>query len=227
MERYDRHLKIKDFSIDDQTKLQKASILMVGAGGLGSPILQYLIGVGIGKITLFEPDIVSLDNLPRQILYNEDQIGEKKGEIVEALAQQKNSEIELTCFKEKFNPEKVREISFDLIICSPDNYDARVQTDAFAQETKTDIVHGAVQEYGGHLLSIGANQKLRYTDIFPEPTQPTANSKGIIGPVAGIVGSYMALEAINIIRNIGKDLRGKILWLDTEKFEQRIFNIEK
>ncbi|QZE15648.1 HesA/MoeB/ThiF family protein [Halosquirtibacter laminarini] len=200
MHRYDRHFELSDFTNHDQEKLKNASLLIVGAGGLGSPLFSYLIGAGIGKITIYEPDTVSYSNLHRQTIYSTEDVGKLKSEICEAEARKKNTDCVLIAISEYFALDTVPIGFFDLIIASPDNYDARIAADQFAAKHHIPIIHGAVQEYQGYLMILESHSSLRYRDIFPTPMVKTKQSKGILGPVAGIIGSHMALKAIQILR---------------------------
>ncbi|MDC1107180.1 ThiF family adenylyltransferase [Prolixibacteraceae bacterium] len=224
MERYDRHFQISDFKQKDQDALVKASVLVIGAGGLGSPILQYLFGAGIGQITIFDADIITKSNLPRQILYHEADIGQLKVDKVLEKAILMNAEIDVVARAETFDSNTIIDQDIDLIIASPDNYTCRLDADLFAERNNIPIIHGAVQEYSGYWLRLDSDSRLRYKDIFPEQIKTSEKSKGILGPVAGIVGSSMAMEAIQYLRNKSVS-KAYMCTIDTRTYRQEKIEI--
>lgn len=212
-ERYKRHLILEEIGEEGQNKLLDAKVLVVGAGGLGSPILQYLTAAGIGRIGIIDDDVVSLSNLQRQVLYRENEIGENKAEIAKLALQALNSDVEINTFKCMLSNENAEKIisQFDIIVGATDNFKSRQIIDKFTLQQQKAFVHGAIGEFEGHVSVFNFNGAPSYNNTFPDASDSTPLPKGVIGVLPGIIGSLQACEVIKIICGIGDILSGKLL----------------
>lgn len=226
MNRYSRQLQLSGFGADAQQKLRESKVLVVGAGGLGVPVLQYLAGMGIGTIGIIDGDTISLDNLHRQVLYTEDEIGESKALIAAGKLRKLNTGIGIEPFPVFLGPENVLDIAkhFDLVIDATDNFDARYLINDACVILGKPFVYGAVQQYEGHVSVFNYRNGPTYRCLYPVPPSPDqipdCNLAGVLGVVPGIVGCRQALEAVKIITAIAPPLSGLLLVFDFLSNEQ-------
>jgi molybdopterin/thiamine biosynthesis adenylyltransferase/rhodanese-related sulfurtransferase len=203
--RYQRQTALKEFGEQAQEKLQNARILVVGAGGLGSPALQYLTGAGIGTLGIVDHDIVSLANLHRQTIYSVDDIGLKKASRAQEILSRLNPEIDIICY---FS-------DFDIIMDGTDNFATRYMiNDACVILGKT-LIFGAVSKFEGQVAIFNhytdhTPVPVNYRDLFPEPPVEgeilNCEEAGVLGVLPGIIGTMMANEALKLITGIGRPL---------------------
>lgn len=215
--RYIRQTTLKEFGPAAQEKVSKASVLVVGAGGLGIPVLQYLNAMGIGTLGVVEQDIVELSNLQRQVLYSENDLGRAKLKVtLEKLkAQNSNTEIKgYDTFLVRDNALKIIK-DYDLVIDASDNFPTRYLINDACVILKKPFVYGALHSFEGQLSVFNYKGGPTYRCFFPEmPSEaeiPDCNENGVLGVIPGIVGNLQALEAIKIITGIGEVLSGKLL----------------
>ncbi len=214
---------LNGFGKAGQQKLQRAKVLMVGAGGLGCPALQYLAAAGVGTIGVADGDTVSLSNLHRQILYTTADIGLPKATCAQMRLQALNPEVEVVAFNQRLNPQNALEIiaGFDIVIDGTDNFSARyLINDACVLLGKT-LVHGSVSRFEGQLAVFNhpaAAEAVNYRDLFPQPPAegevPNCAEAGVLGVLPGIIGAMQANEAIKIITGTGKMLLNRLLTYD-------------
>lgn len=211
MERYSRHFNLPGFSLETQTELRNKNITVIGAGGLGTPVLQYLVAAGVGNIHIIDHDQVSLSNLQRQVIFKEEQIGNDKAISAQLNLQNLNSKINITASCEKLTRDSVNTLlnaGLDLIIDASDNFETRYLVDEFSRTNSIPLVYGAIHRYEGQLCVFNYKNGSSYRDLFPNPPEPgtvdNCDINGVLGPVAGVIGSLMATEALKILTGIGK-----------------------
>ena len=229
MERYSRQILLPEISIEGQEKLSKASVLIVGLGGLGCPVALYLTGAGVGRIGLCDNDAISISNLQRQILYSEDTEGRSKTIIAGKRLTELSSKTLFDLWKDGLNSYDAKEIisGYDLIIDCTDNFATRYLIDDTCHQLGKTWIHGAVEGFEGRVSTFSKNG-MRYSELFPErdtlSVSPLATS-GIIGPLPGIIGSLQAAEAIKLICGFGNTLAGKLLLFNLKEITLKILEL--
>ncbi len=234
--RYFRQLLLKGFGAAAQEKLLQSKVLVVGAGGLGCPALQYLAAAGIGTIGIADFDKVSLTNLHRQILYTANDIGAYKAEKAKNYLSNLNPEIEIISYLEKIEKENVNAIisKYDVIIDATDNLEARYTINDACVFLNKPFVLGAIHEYQGQVAILNyvdeTNSKaISYRDIFPNLSAgselPNCEANGVLGVLCGIIGTMQANEAIKLIAGIGTPLINKLLTYDSLTNETYIVDL--
>ena len=213
-DRYSRQINLNGFGSAAQQKLQNAKVLVVGAGGLGVPALQYLAGMGVGTIGIVDGDSVSLTNLNRQILYYESEVGKRKAEVAAMKLSQQNPSITIKSFPFFLTIENAIEIiqQFDLVIDATDNFGARYLINDACVLLNKPFIYGAIQHYEGHVSVFNFKDGPTYRCLYPDfPSAdeiPDCNTAGVLGVVPGMIGCQQALEAIKVITGIGKTAAG-------------------
>jgi adenylyltransferase/sulfurtransferase len=218
--RYLRHLVIPELGEGGQEKLRAARVLVVGAGGLGSPCLLYLAAAGVGRLGVVDFDVVELSNLQRQIIHTTDDIGRDKtlsaAEKVTAL----NPEVEVVRHQMHLDAGTVEALvqPYDVVVTAVDNLPARfLLNDACVLARKT-LVEGAILRFVGLAMTIKGGESACYRCLFPEPPAPGATQSvaeaGVFGPVPGVIGAIQATEVIKIVTGIGRPLTGRLLQYD-------------
>ncbi len=212
-DRYNRHIILNEIGEEGQLKLLNAKVLVVGAGGLGVPILQYLTAAGIGNIGIVDADVVSLSNLQRQILYNEDIIGELKADKSKEVLRKLNSDVHIDTYPYMLNSSNAEEIisKYDIVVGATDNFESRKLIDEVTKRQNKAFVHGSIGEFEGQVSVFNYNGAMSYSDLFPETPDPSTLPLGVIGVLPGIIGSLQACEVIKIVCGIGEILAGKLL----------------
>ncbi|KAI0035506.1 hypothetical protein K488DRAFT_82949 [Vararia minispora EC-137] len=208
-ERYGRQMIIEPFGLQGQLRLQNASVLVVGAGGLGCPALQYLAAAGVGKITIVDHDTVDLSNLQRQILHTEARIGTNKAESATIALRQLNSLITVTPYPHALTSANAPALlaAHDIALDCTDNAPTRYLLSDTAARARIPLVSGAAQQLAGHIavLALGTDGPC-YRCVFPRPPPPALQSScaetGILGAVVGVIGALQALEAVKILSGI-------------------------
>lgn len=216
--RYSRQILLHNFGIEKQQLLHSAKVLVIGAGGLGCPALQYLSAAGVGTLGIVDFDTVDISNLHRQILYTENDVGKSKAEIAAKKISSQNSDVNITIFDVKLSIQNALDIikKFDLVLDGTDNFSTRyLVNDACALLGKP-LVYGSVYRFEGQIsvFHYGKNAT-NYRDIFPNPPSanevPNCSEAGVLGVLPGIIGTMQANEAIKIITKIGQPLANKVL----------------
>jgi len=228
LERYARHIILREIGGPGQVKLKDARVLVVGAGGLGSPALMYLAAAGVGHIGIIDDDTVSLSNLQRQILHASDRIGMAKVESARQALAAINPHIEVIPFNQRLTRDNAEGVlaGFDLVLDGSDNFATRYLVNRLCVRRGLPLVAAAISQWEGQIsLYDPANGTPCYACIFPkEPAEglaPTCAEAGVIGALPGVVGSMMAVEAIKHITGAGHGLRGEMLIYDALYGESR------
>ena len=227
IERYARHIVLRDVGGPGQLKLKAARVLVIGAGGLGAPLIQYLAAAGVGAIGIADDDVVSLSNLQRQVLHGEPDLGRPKVDSAADAIARLNPHVRIERHALRVAPENVRDLvrAYDLVADGSDNFATRyLVSDACFYEAKP-LVTAAVGPFDASLTTLRPFEKSTegkpnptYRCLFPEPpepgTVPTCAEAGVLGALTGIVGSMMALEVIREIVGFGEGLVGRLLLFD-------------
>ncbi|MBL1406489.1 MAG: molybdopterin-synthase adenylyltransferase MoeB [Rhizobiales bacterium] len=227
LERYARHIVLKDVGGAGQQKLKAAKVLVIGAGGLGSPLLQYLAAAGIGTIGIVDNDVVALSNLQRQIIHDTNKIDQPKTASAKEALNRINPHVEVSEHMVRLTSENAEAIigKYDIIADGCDNFETRYLVADTCQAFEKILVSAAVGQFDGslttfmpHLKNKAGKQNPRYRDIFPtappEGLLPSCQEAGILGAITGVIGTMQALEVIKEITGIGEGLVGKLLLFD-------------
>ncbi len=238
LERYSRHLIIPDFNIEGQRKLKAAKVLVVGGGGLGSPMLQYLAAAGVGTIGIVDYDVVDDSNLQRQVLYGLDSIGKLKVEEAKARLLSQNPHITINTHNTLLNSDNALEIikDYDVVADGTDNFPTRyLVNDACVLLGKTNV-YASIFQFEGQVSVFNytdaeGNTGPNYRDLFPTPPPPglvpSCAEGGVIGVLPGIIGSLQALEVIKVVSGVGEPLAGRLFLFDALSFTTRILKVHK
>ena len=221
-ERYQRQILLKGFGVSGQQKLLAAKVLVVGAGGLGCPALQYLAAAGVGTIGIVDEDIISITNLHRQILYTVDDIGFSKSVKAKERLAKLNPEINITAYNKRLTTDNALAIinDYDLVIDATDNFSTRYLINDACVLLNKPIVYGAVAQFEGQVAILNYNYNTNivaanYRDLFPTPPVEgevlNCAEAGVLGVLPGIIGSLQASETIKLIAGIGKPLINSLL----------------
>lgn len=219
--RYARHLVLKGFGGAAQQKLKAASALVVGAGGLGSPVVAYLAAAGIGRLGIVDPDTVSLSNLARQIVHTSAGIGSGKAESAKNFAANLNPHVTIAAIADAITAENAEAmlLGYDLVLDGTDNLTTRRCVAAAAASLKKPLVSGAVSMFSGQVTVFaphlgGPGHDALFADEADDENLPSCELNGILGPVTGVIGTLMAMEAIKLITGTGNPLIGRVLVYD-------------
>jgi sulfur-carrier protein adenylyltransferase/sulfurtransferase len=221
-ERYQRQIILPGFGEEGQRKLLKARVLVIGAGGLGCPVLQYLTAAGIGTIGIVDDDIVALNNLHRQVLYSVNDIGLSKAERATNILQQLNAEIKIIPYNERLTVQNALILlnEFDIIIDGTDNFATRYLINDACVLMNKPLVYGAISQFEGQVSVFNSRQhyndeEVNYRDLFPNPPAEdevlNCAEAGVLGVLPGIIGTMMANETIKLITGIGEPLANQLL----------------
>jgi molybdopterin/thiamine biosynthesis adenylyltransferase len=214
--RYDRHLLLQGFDASHQEQLFKSSVLVAGAGGLGSALLLYLAAAGVGHLGIVDFDVVSESNLNRQILYHPEVIDHLKSETAALRVKELNPDCRLTVLNRRITSDNAVDTlrGFDVVADATDNFSARYVLDAACGQLSIPFVYGTAEQWGGQLSVFHYKGAGSYRDLFPEMPEAASPSPGVIGPMPGFVGTRQALEVIKIITGQGKVLAGQLMIFD-------------
>lgn len=218
--RYSKQIILKDIGLKGQMKLLNSKVLVVGAGGLGSPALFYLASAGVGTIGIADYDTVGLSNLQRQILHFTEDIGQKKVDSAAEKLNRLNPDVKIIKHLFRLNDLNIEKVisEYDVVIDCTDNFQARYLINDCCYFLKKPVVEGAVVRFVGKLMTIIPDVSPCYRCLNPIPPEdfvmPSCSDEGILGAIAGIIGTTQALEAIKIMIGIGETLSGRLLLLD-------------
>lgn len=212
-ERYNRHIVLPQIGEEGQAKLLKSKVLVVGAGGLGSPVLQYLVAAGVGTIGIVDADVVSLSNLQRQVLFSEEELNQKKAEKAQSRLSKLNSDVVINTYPYFLDEENASAIieSYDVVVGATDNFESRKIIDKHTKKQQKAFVHGSIQEFEGQVTVFNYKGGPSYANLFPDVPEGVALPKGVIGVLPGVIGSLQATEVIKILLEIGEVLSGRLL----------------
>ncbi len=224
-----RQTMLKEVGVEGQRRLKEASVLIVGVGGLGSVVAAYLNGSGIGKIGLIDSDTVSFSNLHRQLLYTLTQVGMSKAERAADFLRERSGNPDIVPYREALTPGNAEHIikDYDLVIDCTDNYSTRFLIDDTCRKLNKTWVFGAIGEFRGCVSVFAAGSGRCLSDIYPDREylcNLTPTVSGVLGPVAGIVASMQALEAIKLIIGIESPLTGKLFTINTLNLETNLID---
>jgi len=224
--KFEKQIILKKIGVSGQRKILSSSVLVVGVGGLGCPLITYLAASGIGKIGIVDHDKIELSNLNRQTLFGISDLGKLKVEQAKKSINKLNKKIKITVFKEKLTSKNIKNIlkKFDIICDGTDNFYTRYLINDYCQKNKKILISGAISKFDGHLLKFNFKKKGPcYRCFMPEipDTKNDCQSEGIFSPVAGIMGSLQASEVLKSILNSKNDLTSQILIFDALKTEFR------
>lgn len=220
IERFSRQIILSEVGGKGQKKLLSSSVLVVGAGGLGSPALLYLTAAGVGEIGIVDSDVVELSNLQRQILHFTADVGEQKTASAREKLERINPDVKIKEFPIRITSENALDMisSFDLVVDGSDNFATRYLINDACVLLKKPLVEAAILRFEGQIMTIIPGEGPCYRCLFPEPPPPgavpTCQQAGVIGPVAGVLGCLQAVEAIKLILGRGEHLTGKLQILD-------------
>jgi len=233
IERYSRHIILPEVGGAGQQKMLEAKILLLGAGGLGSPAAYYLAAAGIGNLGIVDFDQVDLSNLQRQIIHSTDRIGMLKTESAKKTIQALNPDVNVTLYNEKIDSSNIISIikDYDYVVDGSDNFPTRyLVNDACVMENKT-LIHGSIYRFEGQVTVFKPNSGPCYRCLYPEPPppgmSPNCQEGGVLGVLAGIIGNLQVVEVLKLILGIGEPLVGKLLIYDALKTEFRNLNLRK
>jgi sulfur-carrier protein adenylyltransferase/sulfurtransferase len=217
---YQRHLSLPGFGTEAQLKLKQASVLVVGAGGLGCPALQYLVGAGVGKIGIMDDDQVEVSNLQRQVLYTHEDIGQSKTEVAARRLSGLNPYVEIIPHPKRLTRDNAKDAldGYSIVIDGTDSFNSRyLINDACVLFDKI-LIYGAIHQFEGQVSVFNLGGGPTYRCLFPDPppagTVPNCAEIGVVGVLPGIIGCMQALEAIKVITGTGDSLSGKLLLYD-------------
>lgn len=231
--RYARHLTLPEVGPEGQLVLQEASVLVVGAGGLGSPALLYLAAAGIGRIGLIDDDTVDVTNLQRQILHSTSEVGESKAASAERRISDLNPEVTVEAIEGRLDTTNALDIigRYDIVIDGTDNFETRYLIGDACEILGKPWVFGSIHRFEGQVATFNLDGGPNYRDLFPEPPEdglaPNCAEAGVLGVLPGIVGSIQATEAIKAILRIGDSLNGKLLVIDALSMGFRTLGFSK
>ena len=235
IDRYSRQIILKKVGVIGQKKLLKSSVLIVGAGGLGSPIAIYLTALGIGKIGIVDKDNVEISNLSRQIIFETNDVNKNKSSAAISKLRKINPDIQLKSFNKNLTTININQIAkkFDLIVDGSDNFRTRFLINDYCLKNKKILVSGAISKFDGQVYTFNFSKKkspcLRcFIPRMPRnPDIDNCEYEGVLGPLAGIIGSIQANEAVKEILGIGNSLCGHILIIDALKLTFRKVKLNK
>lgn len=234
LNRYARHIVLHELGGPGQKRLKQARVLVIGAGGLGAPVLMYLAAAGVGTIGVIDDDEVENANLQRQVIHRDADIGMAKVFSAKAAMEAQNPFVTVQPYHRRLSDENASELfaEYDLILDGTDNFDTRYLANRIAVEQGKPLISGALSQWEGQLSVFDpANDAPCYQCIFPEAPAdglaPSCAEAGVVGPLPGVVGSMMALEAIKLITGAGAALRGEMLIYDGLYGESRKIGLQR
>jgi molybdopterin/thiamine biosynthesis adenylyltransferase/rhodanese-related sulfurtransferase len=229
--RYQRHLLLPEVGVEGQLKLLDAKVLLLGAGGLGSPAAMYLAAAGVGTIGIIDMDVVDESNLQRQILHNIDRLGERKVDSAKKTLTSLNPDVDVVTYDVRLGADNVLEIlaGFDVVVDGADNFPSRYLLNDASVKLGIPVVHGSIFRFEGQVTVFDPRNGPTYRDLLPVPPPaefaPSCAEAGVLGVLPGIIGSLQALEAIKLILGLGDVLRGRILAFDAQEMAFREYKL--
>lgn len=225
--RYSRHIMLPDLDIEGQEKLLAAHVLILGLGGLGSPVAMYLAAAGVGHLTLVDDDEVDLSNLQRQIVHTTERIGQSKVASAAQTIAQLNPEVEVTCLTQRLDQKALKQqlADVDLALDCTDNFSTRFALNAACVTTRTPLVSGAAIRLEGQVAVFDSRRpespcyRCLYEDQNDENLSCAAS--GVLAPLVGVIGTMQALEALKLLAGFGTDLAGRLLLFDARHAQWR------
>ncbi|MBT5138322.1 MAG: molybdopterin-synthase adenylyltransferase MoeB [Acidimicrobiaceae bacterium] len=229
--RYARHILVPEIGEEGQIKLLDARVLLLGAGGLGSPAALYLAAAGVGTIGIIDMDVVDESNLQRQILHNLDRVGDRKVDSAKKTLTRLNPDVNVITFDTRLGADNIMDIldGFDVVVDGADNFPSRYLLNDASVKLGIPVVHGSIFRFEGQITVFDPRHGPTYRDMLPEapPAEfaPSCAEAGVLGVLPGIVGSIQALEAIKLILGIGDGLSGRLIAFDALEMSFREFKL--
>ncbi len=213
--RYNRHIILPEIGEEGQLKIKQSKVLVVGAGGLGSPVLRYLTAAGVGTIGIVDDDVVDASNLQRQILYDTNELGRPKAEVAKEKLTALNPNSVFHISIARFLPENGLKLAegYDMIVDCTDNYEARYTINEASKELGIPMVYGAIFKFEGQISVFNYEGGTSYDSVFPEPppVNNAPDAKGLLGVLPGVIGTMQATEVLKIVLGLGDVLNGKLM----------------
>ena len=233
IERYSRHIILPEVGGSGQQKMLEARVLLLGAGGLGSPAAYYLAAAGIGNLGIVDFDRVDLSNLQRQIIHSTERIGMLKTESAKKTIQALNPDVNVTLYNEKMDSSNIMSLikDYDYVVDGSDNFPTRyLVNDACVMKDKT-LIHGSIYRFEGQVTVFKPGDGPCYRCLYPEPPPPgmvpNCQEGGVLGVLAGVIGNLQVVEILKLVLGIGKPLVGKLLIYDALNTEFRNLRLRK
>ena len=231
--RYQRHLLLPEIGDEGQMKLLDSKVLCIGAGGLGSPASLYLAAAGVGTLGIVDMDVVDESNLQRQILHNQDRVGEAKVDSAKKTLTSLNRDVEVITYNMRLSADNIEEIisAYDVVVDGTDNFPIRYILNDASAKTGIPVVHGSIFRFEGQVTVFDPKVGPTYRDMVPEPPPPelapSCAEAGVLGVLPGIIGSLQGLEAIKILLGLGNSLVGRLLTFDALEMSFREFKLHR
>ena len=231
--RYERHISLPEIGEKGQQKLLESRVVIIGAGGLGSPAALYLAAAGVGTIGVVDMDTVEESNLQRQILHSTETIGKNKVDSAEKTLSALNPDVNVITYNTLLNKDNAIEVieNYDVVVDGTDNLQTRYLINDASVKTGIPVVHGSIFQYEGQITVFDPKNGPTYRDVFPEPpesgTAPNCTEAGVLGVLPGIVGSIQALETIKLILGIGEGLSGRLIVFDALEMSFHEYKIDR
>ncbi len=219
--RYQRHILLPEVDIEGQLKLLDAKVLLLGAGGLGSPAALYLAAAGVGTLGIIDMDVVDESNLQRQILHNMDRIGDRKVDSAKKTITLINPDVNVVTFDLRLGADNVVDIlsQFDIVVDGTDNFPTRFLVNDASVKLGIPVVHGSIFRFEGMITVFDPKRGPTYRDMVPEPPPaelaPSCSEAGVLGVLPGIIGTLQAIETVKLILDLGDPLIGRLLAYDS------------
>ena len=234
LERYSRQIIIKDIGISGQKKIKNSKVLIVGLGGLGCPVAEYLCRSGVGTIGLIDHDKIDLSNIHRQSMFTTKDVGKFKVKVVSDRVKKINPNVKIESYKKKLNQSNVENLirNFDIVVDGTDNFTSKFLVNEFSRKLKKIFVCGAISKFDGHIFSFNFSKDKRlclksFYQTIPNDEVLNCEADGVVGTIASVVGSIQANEVIKNIVGIGKSLNGKVLIINLLNLDFRVSNLKK
>ena len=231
--RYQRHVLLPEVGEAGQQKLLDAKVLLLGAGGLGSPAALYLAAAGVGTLGIVDMDVVDESNLQRQILHNLDRVGDRKVDSAKKTLTALNPDVNVVTYDVRLGADNIVDIltGYDVVIDGADNFPSRYMLNDASVKLGIPVVHGSIFRFEGQVTVFEPKNGVTYRDMLPEPPPaefaPSCAEAGVLGVLPGIVGSVQALEAIKLILDLGDSLSGRLLAFDALEMSFREYKLRK
>ena len=231
LERYSRHIILKEIGVKGQKKLAAAKVLIIGAGGLGAPAAMYLAAAGVGQIGIADADTVDLSNLQRQIIHTTNDLGKPKVESAKETMQAINPDVEVKTYKEFIYSKNILDIvsGYDFVLDGTDNFAAKFLINDACVMANKPFSHAGILRFNGQLMTVIPHETPCYRCVFENPPPkgavPTCREAGVVGAMAGVIGTLQALEAIKYIAGAGDLLTGRLLFVDALTMDFRTVRI--
>jgi len=231
--RYQRHLLLPEVGETGQLKLLDSKVLLLGAGGLGSPAALYLAAAGVGTLGIIDMDVVDASNLQRQILHNTDRIGERKVDSAKKTLTLINPDVDVVTYDVRLGADNILDIieGYDVIVDGTDNFPTRYLVNDACLLKRIPVIHGSIFRFEGQATVFNPYEGPCYRCLLPEPPPaelaPSCSEAGVLGVLPGIVGSLQAVEAIKVLLGIGDTLQGRLLAYDALEQSFRTFKVRR